>query len=98
MFAGVVLLFSLRVASSVSFNPQVEEMPEYLKTIPIFLLLFYCTYNAFALWGQTTCISHHLFPAEAHSIETIGLFFTGKHYFDFVLHCAIITDYQDMSL
>ena len=34
MFASVVLLFSLRAASSVSFNPQVEEMLEYLKTIP----------------------------------------------------------------
>ena len=46
VFAGVVLLFLLRAASSVSFNPQVEEMPEYLKTIPTLLLLLYCTYNA----------------------------------------------------
>ena len=27
-------------------NPQVEEVPEYLKTIPTLLLLLYCTYNA----------------------------------------------------
>ena len=27
-------------------NPQVEEVPEYLKTIPALFLLLYCTYNA----------------------------------------------------
>lgn len=39
-----------------------------------------------------------LLPAEAHSLETICLFFTGKGHFDFVLHSTVIADYQDMPL
>ncbi len=39
-----------------------------------------------------------LLPAETHSFEAVGLFFTGKDYLDFVLHRAVITDYQNMSL
>ena len=46
VFADIVLLFSLHAAGSIPFNPQVEEVSEYLGTIPTLLLLLYCTYNA----------------------------------------------------
>lgn len=45
VFTGVMLLFLLRApVAYLRINPQVEEVPEYLKTIPPTLL--YCTYNA----------------------------------------------------
>lgn len=48
VFTGVMLLFLLRApVAYLRINPQVEEVPEYLKTIPpTLLLLLYCTYNA----------------------------------------------------
>ena len=42
-----MLLFLLRApVAYLRINPQVEEVPEYLRTIPALLLLLYCTYNA----------------------------------------------------
>lgn len=39
-----------------------------------------------------------LFPAKAHSLETICLFFAIEHDFDFLFYRAVIADYHDMTL